>query len=60
MNQMNTTGGRLLLLFLFFSLSTSAQTYQELSEKAISYVQKDSLLQAESLFKEAQIGRAHV
>lgn len=53
MNQMNTTGGRLLLLFLFFSLSTSAQTYQELSEKAISYVQKDSLLQAESLFKEA-------
>lgn len=51
-------GGRgcpffLLLIFSFFTLSLSAQSYQELSGKAIDYIEKDSLVQAEKLLQEA-------
>ena len=42
-----------LLLFSIFSISLSAQTYQELSEKAGECVGKDSLAQAEDLLKQA-------
>ena len=42
-----------LLLFSIFSISLSAQTYQELSEKAVECVGKDSLAQAEDLLKQA-------
>lgn len=41
-------------LLLFIALPVSAQsTYKELSEKAIEYIEKDSLLKAENLLKEA-------
>ena len=46
-------GVRRKFLFLLFScllsVSLSAQTYQELSEKAVECVGKDSLVQAEDL-----------
>lgn len=48
-------GQRLLFLLLFalFSLSLSAQSYEELSGRAIDYIEKDSLPQAEKLLTEA-------
>ena len=50
-------GVRRKFLFLLFScllsVSLSAQTYQELSEKAVECVGKDSLVQAEDLLKQA-------
>lgn len=42
-----------LLFFSIFSIFLSAQTYQELSEKAVECVGKDSLAQAEDLLKQA-------
>ncbi len=39
--------------FLCLALSVSAQTQQELTKKALEFVQKDSLPQAEKLYKEA-------
>lgn len=46
---------RRLLFFLFFCcpLALFAQTYQQLSEKAIDYIEKDSLSQAEQLLLQA-------
>lgn len=46
---------RIITLFvvLFTSFSLSAQTYQELSGKAIDYIEKDSLQQAETWLKAA-------
>lgn len=48
-------GERLLLIFLFtfFSLSLSAQSYQELSGRAVDCIEKDSLAEAEKLLTEA-------
>lgn len=44
----------IILLFSFlFSISLSAQTYQELSDKAVECVAKDSLAQAEEFLKQA-------
>lgn len=40
-------------LVVLFSSVLSAQTYQELSERALALVEKDSLVQAEALFKQA-------
>lgn len=42
-----------LLLFTLFSFSLSAQNYRELSGRAVDYIEKDSLPQAEKLLIEA-------
>ena len=42
-----------LILFLGMVLTIQAQNYHELVDKAMSYTLKDSLIQAEKLFKEA-------
>ncbi|KAA6320611.1 Beta-barrel assembly-enhancing protease [termite gut metagenome] len=39
--------------FVFFSFPVSAQTYGELSEQALQYIEKDSLEQAEIVFRQA-------
>lgn len=40
-------------LLLCMALPLAAQNYKALAEKALQYVEKDSLVQAEKLFKEA-------
>ena len=40
-------------LLFFSSLTVSAQTYRELSEKAIDCIERDSLAQAEDLLVQA-------
>ena len=42
-----------LLFLLLFSLTVSSQTYRELSEKAIDYIEEDSLAQAEDFLVQA-------
>lgn len=42
-----------LILFLSFPVALCAQTYQQLSEKAIEYIEMDSLSKAEELLLQA-------
>ncbi|KAA6327227.1 Beta-barrel assembly-enhancing protease, partial [termite gut metagenome] len=52
--ELNETIKKTLFIFLVcFSFPTSAQTYGELSEQALQYIEKDSLKQAELLFQQA-------
>ena len=43
----------ILILFLSFPVALCAQTYQQLSEKAIEYIEMDSLSKAEELLLQA-------